>query len=830
MSRANQNSSMSSMMDSMTMRDDRFSPPVIPPGRVKRTALIRQLNTLAQRRILFIQAPAGSGKTTLVCQWLQETRRTALWITLDEFCCRHADILEQLLRGLKVPVPDGFTNHPLSATLHELEQLTIWPQAMVLDDCHLCPDAEFAAALPMLRARIPAQTALILMSRQAPHITLEEYASKGLVVRIKDLALSTDEIMQGFRLHRLAIPEAHAELLRQHSGGWATAFTAVLKACENSQNFDTSLYEKSLHDLLKCYVFPFWQDIDLLKKCSICDTVSQQLCNLLTGRDDGWEVLRVLADRTGLVVWEGADHCRFHALLKEYLETELRQDDSIEKPPLYRLAAQYYHQKGDILRAIDMANKSGYVELLEQIIFLVNEDGEMSLELAAYVGSLAKTLRNIPDEVAAQSPRMASLSFMLEFALGNAEKACYWLDVCKTFPPVPEHAVVFALRRAVDPRVDSWELVRAFQDIQSLVPAARSTHRFKTLTMTYNMPFFHKAPRDYTDAARDMERYFPAQRQALEPVMGAVYLPLGLCVQSGLLYECCRLDEAEALAREAVNMVTGFPPAVQFCVYALYYEVLRVQGKPIDWEQIGGVVSKAQYLAPNYLSYRANAHLAEGCKMTAAEWLRRTDIPMTIKFYELPQNYTTARSLMVLGRLEEAARLLEKLAEFTQSYSRHADFLEAVTLLAVSLWRQNRQDAAIQTFIPAIVKAQELRILMPVAKEGTDILPVLQKVQARLKHGYDTELLDKGFVSSLLLEAQKIARHYGGLAAGSRPRKLSAKQLEVLEYLKQGLTYQEISERMGVKITTVRDHIGKLYEKLGVSSATDAILMSETDI
>jgi ATP/maltotriose-dependent transcriptional regulator MalT len=58
----------------------------------------------------------------------------------------------------------------------------------------------------------------------------------------------------------------------------------------------------------------------------------------------------------------------------------------------------------------------------------------------------------------------------------------------------------------------------------------------------------------------------------------------------------------------------------------------------------------------------------------------------------------------------------------------------------------------------------------------------------------------------------------------NKPLKLSSRQLEILLFLEQNFSYKEISEKLGIKVTTVDDHIDKLYEKLEVSNARDAVL------
>lgn len=52
---------------------------------------------------------------------------------------------------------------------------------------------------------------------------------------------------------------------------------------------------------------------------------------------------------------------------------------------------------------------------------------------------------------------------------------------------------------------------------------------------------------------------------------------------------------------------------------------------------------------------------------------------------------------------------------------------------------------------------------------------------------------------------------------------LTDRETEVLMQLSKGLRYKEIADQLNISITTVRTHIHKIYEKLQVSSRTDAL-------
>jgi len=53
---------------------------------------------------------------------------------------------------------------------------------------------------------------------------------------------------------------------------------------------------------------------------------------------------------------------------------------------------------------------------------------------------------------------------------------------------------------------------------------------------------------------------------------------------------------------------------------------------------------------------------------------------------------------------------------------------------------------------------------------------------------------------------------------------LSMREREVLELLSKGLPYKEIADVLGVNIETIRKHCHNIYEKLQVSSRTEAVV------
>jgi DNA-binding NarL/FixJ family response regulator len=75
--------------------------------------------------------------------------------------------------------------------------------------------------------------------------------------------------------------------------------------------------------------------------------------------------------------------------------------------------------------------------------------------------------------------------------------------------------------------------------------------------------------------------------------------------------------------------------------------------------------------------------------------------------------------------------------------------------------------------------------------------------------------------------ARKVVKHFSGGSAApvAKPGALAAltpREAEVLARLAEGARYKEIADQLGISIETVKNHLRKIYEKLHVSSRTEA--------
>src|SRR5512143_3135335 len=127
--------------------------PPLQPGLVHRPRLTRLINEGLARRLMLVSAPAGFGKTTLLCEWISGSRHLASWLSLEEadndptrFWTYFLAALQALQEDLVQNAQDFLVAEGQQTSLAQLEpflttlinDISAYPEdfALVLDDYH----------------------------------------------------------------------------------------------------------------------------------------------------------------------------------------------------------------------------------------------------------------------------------------------------------------------------------------------------------------------------------------------------------------------------------------------------------------------------------------------------------------------------------------------------------------------------------------------------------------------------------------------------------------------------------------------------------------------
>ena len=178
---------------------------------IQRPRLTHLLIETVGRPLVTLVAPAGYGKTTLLCDWADHDERPFAWVTLD-----HQDNDPECLEasvGLAVE--------------RVAPQRTTGRFVLVLDDLHALHDPAAHAALAGLLAGLPEEVTLALASRRPPALPIARMRAQRRVLELgpRDLAMDPGEGAAMLALAGLQLGDGDVTRLLRCTEGWPAALT-----------------------------------------------------------------------------------------------------------------------------------------------------------------------------------------------------------------------------------------------------------------------------------------------------------------------------------------------------------------------------------------------------------------------------------------------------------------------------------------------------------------------------------------------------------------------------------------------------------------------------
>lgn len=341
-------------------------------GFVRRRALVRRLSDSRPAPVAAIIAPPGYGKSILISEWEQHDARPFLQPGIDEFAATDLGAaasailttLEQAgwldARARRKTRPD-----PLADLRAALRTLRARGPAfvLVLDDVHrMAPEVVRGLARVMIEDA-PSGTTLALASRSDLPIPLGRLrASRALVeVRTQELAMIPRDGLMLVRQAGLELDVAAVGKLVDLTEGWPVGlYLAATWAQEQEDPTSAVQMLRGDHHLFSEY---FRDEVlsalpdelrEFAVRTSVLDELSGPTCDELLGRRGSGLTLRALERATPMLrpLDPAHERCRWHRLLRDALQSELRRSEPELVTSLNARASACYEANGDIERAI----------------------------------------------------------------------------------------------------------------------------------------------------------------------------------------------------------------------------------------------------------------------------------------------------------------------------------------------------------------------------------------------------------------------------------------------------------------------------------------------
>jgi LuxR family maltose regulon positive regulatory protein len=355
----------------------KFFVPYVGTDILVRPDLIEQLDQAITRYpFTLISAPAGSGKTTLVALWQQQTEdlRT-VWLRLDDADNDPITFLTALISSLQQIEPSFGINLTALLTsltdpgqqmrrlmgvfINSITEAASTPVVLILDDLHTLTQLTIHQALDYLLDNLPKHISVVATARYDPPLALARLRARGQLAELdlESLRFTADEAKRLLNEQlQLDLSDNDLHTLQTHTEGWVAALRLLalsLNRLNNPAERATFINHLAQTDR---YVYDFLADEVLddqepemrqfLLKTAILTDLTPRLCQAVTGYTDAARMLDEIYRRNLFLITimdesqSLQQNYRYHDLFADFLRHQLERELPEAIPELHRRAAE----------------------------------------------------------------------------------------------------------------------------------------------------------------------------------------------------------------------------------------------------------------------------------------------------------------------------------------------------------------------------------------------------------------------------------------------------------------------------------------------------------
>jgi LuxR family maltose regulon positive regulatory protein len=191
------------------------------------------------------------------------------------------------------------------------------------------------------------------------------------------------------------------------------------------------------------------------------------------------------------------------------------------------------------------------------------------------------------------------------------------------------------------------------------------------------------------------------------------------------------------------------------------------------------------------------------------------------------EHITLARMLLVryksdraVGSMPEAMGLLDRLLQAAEAGGRMGSVIEILVLQALAHQVQGDNPSALVPLERALTLADPEGYVRIFVDEG---LPMTRLLYEALSHGIEPEHTRRLLAAFPVAEAEQTTASRLRGSESELVEPLSARELEVLQLIAEGLTNQDAATRLYLSPHTVKVHTRNIFTKLAVKNRTQAV-------
>ncbi len=427
----------------------------IPPQQqnlVSRPRLLKTLDRVLSLKLTLLSAPAGFGKTTLVSDWVSQSRQPVVWLSLDKddgdpkrfwlYFITALQAVSEEIGAASLGILHQPNNSPGDSLLTTLvNEIAAFPEdfIMVLDDFHLIDSKAVDENLSFLLEYLPPQIHLVITTREDPSLPIARLRAKAQLneIRATDLRFTFAEAADFLnQVMGLKLSTEDVAALESRTEGWIAGLQLAALSMQGNQDAHSFIESfagthRFILDYLLEEVLQKQSEItqEFLLRTSILDRFSAPLCDALLQGEviSSQQVIESLERSNIFIVALDSERqwYRYHHLFGDLLRQRARQTlDAQEIIQDHLHASKWYEKNGEMhtafRHAIAAENFNRAADLAEK--------GWEAMDEALQSGAWLAWTAELPNDVFLVRPVLCTQIAWSLIDTGQAASSEIWLQ------------------------------------------------------------------------------------------------------------------------------------------------------------------------------------------------------------------------------------------------------------------------------------------------------------------------------------------------------------------------------------------------------------------
>lgn len=401
--------------------------------------------------VILVSAQAGSGKSTIISDWLSKQERSHIWYSLDQWDNDLTQFFSYLIAGIKSidqPVSeqleqllDAFQSIGLEGFLktfiHQMHVID-HPFILVFDDYQVIQNEQIHQVLRTILDHMPGSIQLVLITREDPPLPLAKIrAGKRLLeIRISDLRFTEEEVKAFFYQQlNLTLEEEQLQLLFKRTEGWIAGLQLTALSMQGLEDVNgfieafTGSHYYIMDYLMEEVLERQTTEIkEFLLKTAVLEFFSGELCEAVIpiASGNGSAIIERLVKTNSFIIPMDSSNkwYRYHHLFRDLLRQRLERQPKSDIEQLHHRAGCWFKMAGREQEAVQYFLKAEAFEEAAALIECKWAEMDMLLQSASWL-DMAKRL---PMAILEKSPVLAMGYGWALLDMGNVEGCVWWLD------------------------------------------------------------------------------------------------------------------------------------------------------------------------------------------------------------------------------------------------------------------------------------------------------------------------------------------------------------------------------------------------------------------